>query len=94
MFVLFQYFYNLLVMFSQAGSVFLGGHPDKSISQRTGEAYLAHAGKGTFKARWFEIQNFLIDSFFWNWLWKIEENHCVNSLSGEGTAKEIWDWSK
>lgn len=89
-----QYLYNILVMTSQAFSVILGGHPDRSISQRTGEAFLAHEGKKTFKSYWFLIQMKLIDMLFWNFFFKIEKNHCLNSLKGESTAKELWNWNK
>lgn len=94
MFMIFQYVYNILVMISQFLSVLLGGHPDKSISQRTGEAFLAHVGTGTFKEWWFTRQMDAIDFLFDNPLYCLEKYHCLNSLRGEGTAKEIWDWRK
>jgi len=89
-----QYFYNFFLLSSQALSVFLGGHPDRSVSQRTAEAYLAHVYTGTLKEKWFTKQMAAIDYLFWNGLWKTEQNHCLNSLKGEPNAKEIWDWSK
>jgi hypothetical protein len=89
-----QYCYNLLVMLSQLGSVLLGGHPDKSISQRTGEAFIAHRNTFTFRERWFTAQMQAIDLLFWNRFWKLEEWHCINSLRGESKAKELWDWTK
>lgn len=89
-----QYFYNLFLLFSQILSVLLGGHPDRSISQRTGEAYLAHRGSGTFKEKWFTYQMKLIDVLFYNKLYKAEKNHCIKSLNGEAGAKEIWDWKR
>jgi len=89
-----QYFYNLLLLLSQSISTLLGGHPDESISQRTARAYLAHKNRNTFKARWFTLQLTVIDYMFYNKFWKIEKNHCINSLSGEAGAREIWNWSK
>lgn len=89
-----QYLYNLFLMVSQIFSVILGGHPDRSISQRTGEAYLAHTGTETFKDWWFTRQMACIDYLFWNPLWKVEQQHCLNSLCGESLAKELWDWKK
>jgi hypothetical protein len=87
-----QYLYNIFLLTSQTFSVLLGGHPDRSISQRTGEAYLAHKNTGTLKELWFTHQMKLIDALFYNRLYKLEKNHCINSLSGEAGAKEIWDW--
>jgi len=81
-------------MLSQVLSVLLGGHPDKSLSQRTAEAHLAHSGRNTVKSRWFKFQMNLIDLLFWNIFWKIEESHCIKSLDGESIAREIWVWSK
>lgn len=81
-----QYFYNLGVWLSQTISVWLGGHPDDSISERTGRAYLANP-KG-----WFRYQRFFIDLFIY--LILREKNHCVNSIDGEPLAKEVWDWEK
>lgn len=89
-----QYLYNIVLMISQIFSVLLGGHPDRSISQRTGEAYLAHLGKQNFKEWWFTRQMWAIDYLFWNPLWKFEEKHCINSLEGESVAKELWDWRR
>lgn len=92
--MLYRYLYNWLLLFSQAISVALGGHPDISISQRTALAYLAHKNTGTLKEKWFTFQLKTIDLLFWNRLWKIEKNHCINSLEGEPNAKEIWNWRK
>lgn len=92
--MIYQYFYNIFLLFSQATSVLLGGHPDQSISQRTGEAYLAHKNRCTFKEKWFTKQMAVIDSLFNNRLWNIEEQHCLNSLNGEANAKQIWNWAK
>jgi len=81
-----QYLYNWAVLLSQALSVLLGGHPDESISQRTGRAYLSNP-KG-----WFRVQRFAIDM-----LLKAltgEADHCLNSLKGEANAKELWSWGK
>lgn len=89
-----QYLYNLLLLISQTASTLLGGHPDESISQRTARAYLAHKDRATFKNRWFTIQLKAIDAIFYNRLWKIEQNHCINSLTGEAGAREVWNWSK
>lgn len=89
-----QYIYNIFLIMSQLTSTILGGHPDTSMSQRTAQAYLAHKSKGTLKEKWFTFQLKIIDSFFWNKYWKIEENHCLNSLEGESNAKEMWDWKK
>jgi len=89
-----QYIYNLFLLLSQTISVLLGGHPDKSMSQRTAIAYISHKDTNTLKSKWFKIQLNLIDSLFYNKLWRIEKNHCLNSIDGEGNAREIWDWSK
>lgn len=89
-----QYSYNLLVLGSQFISTLLGGDPDTSISQRVGKAYLAHSEKYTIKTRLFKLLKNSIDLLFYNCLWKIEKNHCLNSLQGEKNTKVLWDWSK
>ncbi len=89
-----QYFYNLFLLLSQTLSVVLGGHPDRSVSQRTGEAYLSHKGKNNLKEKWFTNQMKLIDYIFYNKLWHLEKNHCLNSLDGEANAKQLWNWAK
>lgn len=89
-----RYAYNFLVLGSQILSVILGGHPDESISQRTARAYLWHKryNYGSFKGIWFEYQMVAIDLLFYNKIWKIEQTHCLNSLTGESNAKEVWNW--
>lgn len=86
-----QYFYNIGVWLSQTVSVFLGGHPDESVSERTARAYLAHRGRGSWKVYWFWLQMRAIDSLF---ILVGEKNHSLNSLEGEVKAKEIWDWTR
>jgi hypothetical protein len=81
-----QYLYNIGVYLSQSISVFLGGHPDESISQRTGRAYLS--GRTGYIALQLKVIDFLA------WIILREKNHCVKSLSGEPRAREIWNWDK
>ena len=80
------YLYNLGVVFSQFLSVIVGGHPDESISQRTGRAYLSG------RTGYIRLQKNFID--FMIYLILQEKNHCVESLNGEAHAKEIWNWDK
>lgn len=79
-----QYLYNIGVSLSQLLSVFLGGEPDESVSQRTARAYLSYDRKGWFKFQ-LEFIDFLV---FW------EDNHCLNSLHGEKNTKTLWRWEK
>lgn len=92
--ILIQYVYNIFLIISQIISVLLGGHPDTSVSQRTALAFLAHKDKKTLKEKWFTFQMKLINGIFWNILWKVEKNHCLNSIKGEAKAKEVWNWNK
>ncbi len=85
-----QYFYNWFVLISQAISVFLGGEPDTSISQRTAIAYNSHKGTGSGKEKWFSFQQKFIDCLLW--VLAREENHCQNSIVGENNTKELWKW--
>lgn len=93
--MIWKYLYNYLVMLSQLASVVLGGDPDESISQRTARAYIWHKAynHGSFKQKWFSWQLEAIDLMFYNKIWKIEQNHCFNSLDGEKTSGEVWDWN-
>jgi hypothetical protein len=79
-----QWLYNILVITSQFISVILLGHPDESISQRTGRAYLQNP------TGYFALQLKVIDFIVLVTLG--EKNHCLKSLNGEAHAKEIWDW--
>jgi hypothetical protein len=81
-----QYLYNLGVYLSQSISVVLGGHPDNSISERVGRAYLS-GRRGLIS-----VMRYIIDGLALIIL--REKNHCVESVSGEPRAKEIWNWDK
>jgi hypothetical protein len=87
-----QYIYNIFHAISCLISALTGGSPKESTSQRTAKAANAHYLSPTFKGMWFEIQERLIDGFFYYVFG--EENHCQNSLVGETNTKEIWDWTK
>ena len=79
-----QYLYNLLMAVDQFASTVLGGHPDDSISQRLGRAYLAGC-KGP--VLYFKT---LVD-----WLALTlagESDHCVRSLDGKANVRELWNW--
>ena len=88
------YWYNHMVIISQWVSVWFGGHPDHSISERTGKAYLAHVGTGTKKEKWFTIQLKCIDIFMYCFTLGKEINHTIDSVTSEDKAKELWDWSR
>lgn len=79
-----QYLYNMLMALDQFFSTVLGGHPDDSISQRLGRAYLAGATPTIF------FFKRLVD-----WLALVlvgEKNHCVSSLDGKSNVRELWNW--
>lgn len=79
-----QYFYNLGVWFSQTISVWLGGHPDESISERVARAYLYKPES------FFKYLKQAIDVIVYMLIQ--EKNHTINSLNGEARAKEVWNW--
>lgn len=79
-----QYLVNLLMGIDQFVSTILGGHPDDTISQRLGRAKVHGGGV---------VVNFFsltVDSIAY--FLAGESNHCVASLSGKTSAKEIWNW--
>lgn len=78
-----QYFLNMLFALDQFLSTILGGHPDDTISQRLGRAHMA----GVKAAEPFRVTL--------DWLVLIlfgEDNHCLRSLSGRSSVKELWNW--
>ncbi len=80
-----QYFLNMLMAFDQFISTVLGGHPDDTVSQRLGRAYL---GGSESVILLFSMR--MVDK-----LAKIlagEDQHCIRSLSGKTNAKELWNW--
>lgn len=91
-----RYIWNLFVLFSQLINTLIGGDPIESFSQRTARAYWWHKkyNNGQFWHKWFIAQKNLIDLLFYNKLWKIEEDHTLNSIKGERGAGEVWNWNR
>ena len=83
---------NLVVCSSKLLSVCLGGHPQHSVAQRTGRAYLAHKDKKTPRDYWFRFQRFVIDLPFK--LAKLDISKSVHSLRMDSGAREIWIWER
>lgn len=78
-----QYLINLLFALDQFFSTILGGHPDDTISQRLGRAYVA----GYTRTEPFRIAlDWIVFVVFG------EDNHCLRSLSGKSNVKELWNW--
>lgn len=78
-----QYLVNLIMALDQFVSTLLGGHPDDTVSQRLGRAHIA----GVF---WTEPFRVLLDAVAF--VLAGEMNHCLSSLSGKSSAKEVWNW--
>lgn len=91
-----QYLYNLGVSLSQLLSVLLGGHPDSSISTRSGRALKYYSQSDflrvtSWQYKYFVFQCFIIDAIMYlpdgrQW------DHCLRSIEEEAKAKEIWNW--
>lgn len=78
-----QYFLNMLFAIDQFVSTLLGGHPDDTVSQRLGRAHLAGSN--------------IVEPFRMTLDWLVlilfgEDNHCLRSLSGKSSVKELWNW--
>ena len=78
-----QYFLNVLFALDQFISTLLGGHPDDTISQRLGRAHLA----GVRATEPFRISLDVIVLVLFG-----EDNHCLRSLHGRSSVKELWNW--
>ncbi len=79
-----QYAYNMLFAIDTFASTILGGHPDDTISERLGRAYLANPGTAIKLAK--ASVDFLAYALVG------QKNHCVSSLDGKTGVKELWDW--
>lgn len=78
-----QYLLNLAMGIDQFVSTLLGGHPDDTVSQRLGRAHLAGNQK---------VEPFRIAVDFLARVLVGEIDHCVKSLEGKSSAREIWNW--
>lgn len=83
----------------------LAGHPNDSISERSGRALkyyrkqvkIVSVGSNGIKKTyrwqyyWFKVQCFIIDVLLY-----LPDgcrwNHCIRSIGDEAHAKELWNW--
>lgn len=79
-----QYAINMLMATDQFLSTIMGGHPDDTISQRLGRAKLAGGGPVVNFAAAFVDALALV-------LFR-EKYHCLRSLNGKTSARELWNW--
>jgi len=78
-----QYLVNIIFAIDQFVSTILGGHPDDTLSQRLGRAKCSGV-------RWTEPFRILVDALAF--VLAGETDHCVRSLSGTTSVKELWNW--
>lgn len=80
--VLVIYIYNWLVLVSKAVNVVFGGSPHESLSMRVGRKYYTERKRNW----WINAQKNIINAIFW-----FEDNHILDAVNGEDTAKDLWD---
>jgi hypothetical protein len=78
-----QYLINMAFAIDQFVSTILGGHPDDTVSQRLGRALLAKVELAIPFAAFVD---------FLAWAITGETDHCLASLTGRASVKELWNW--